>query len=155
MLGTMNSWSLVDICEAGKEQELWALERVTRHRRSQRGFLGRLCGLLLSLGVRGESTSLGCGLCGRLRIPRLQSGLLCGLHAAVRMGCCSGLSEVSPALALSHLSHLGPSRRPRPGPTFTMFCVSPTLALSGCLCSVAHLKDRRLSGGAGSPRPVR
>lgn len=73
MLGPMKSSSLVDICEAGKEQESWALECVLELQENYtsgvRGALGACVGLLLSLGVRGES--IGCGLCG----PKPQPGL--------------------------------------------------------------------------------
>lgn len=102
MLGLMESWSLVDICEAQTEQVLWALERVREPQETTpgvlevRGALGGCAGYLLSLGVRAES--LGCGLCGlshslgwrrkRVRIPRLHqaccvaSTLLLGWAAA-------------------------------------------------------------------------
>lgn len=107
----------------------------------------------------GLSHSLGC-IRGGVRIPRLQPSLLCGLHAAVWLGCSSRRSQVSSALALSCLSVssrpiLAPLSWPSLHHVLCLLPPTPPRPLWLSSLSVAHLKDRRLSGGAGSPWPAR
>lgn len=76
-----------------------------------------------------------------MRIPRLQPGLRCGLRG-LPLGwaaAASGLSQVSPALGpLLSVSSRPISAQLGTLSLFTMFCVSPPLALSGCLLSQLH-----------------
>lgn len=155
--GPMPSWSMADICEAKKEPQPQALECVS--------------------GVRGawEDCAASSALRARLRSGRAvrtlglkpQPGLEKRERREPRDWCVASTSCGLDGLQQPALPASAP---PRPGPP-SLFCRSvpswpismPLANLHRVLCLpsprplwlssllVAHLKDRRLSGGAGSP----